>query len=929
MQEDEYQLEYFFENGFVRKTCSKCSSVYWTRDPDRTTCGDAPCDHYSFIGAPVFKEQYNLSQMREKFLSFFEARKHTRLDRYPVIARWRDDIYLTIASIADFQPFVTSGMVPPPANPLTISQPCIRLPDLDSVGRSGRHLTNFEMMAHHAFNDPQREIYWKNETVAYCDALLTELGADPKAVTFKEEPWAGGGNAGPCVEVLIGGLEVATLVFMDLKQQKGGSIIIKGDPYVKMDNYIVDTGYGLERFVWASKGSPTIYDAVFPEIVSKLMEMAGVEHKLDDPVYANILAQNAKLAGMMDITGHANLTELRKKVAANIGIEVETLQTIMEPVERVYAIADHSRCLAFMFGDGIIPSNVKAGYLARLVLRRTLRLMAEAGMKVPLSDIVTMQIDNMPEYPEFRERLGTIVEILGREEEKYADTLERGRRLVAKTARHYMDKGEQFPLNEVIQMYDTHGIPPEITAEVAREIGLRIDLPDTFYSLVAESHSKAEEKEEIAVAIPGIEGIPPTERSYYYQPEELEFEAKVVAVVDGNIILDRTQFYPEGGGQPHDHGVITKGDTTYHVVDVQIGQGVILHTVTEDNIDLKPGDIVDGSVDSKRRMAHMRHHTATHVVNDAAKTVLGKHIWQAGAQKSADRARLDLSHFKRITNDELKKIELIANQSVMANIPVEITWMDRTEAEQKFGFVLYQGGVPPGKQIRVLKVGDDVEACGGTHVSNTGLIGPIKILKTERIQDGVERLEYAAGEAAVKRWQELDDLLRLSADVFDVTLEHLPETSARFFNEWKEFKKETSRLKEELAIARAASYISKAKKDKKNVIKGVIIVKEKFNGANVEELVKLASELTGDPDVVALLGSKFEGAKIVVAFGQYALPKSINKVHSGDLVREMSKVVGGGGGGRPELAQGGGPDDGKIAEALERGVEMLRESLGQ
>ncbi|KAF5413207.1 MAG: Alanine--tRNA ligase [Candidatus Methanocomedens sp.] len=919
MQEDEYQLEYFFENGFEQKTCSKCGSVYWTRDPDRTTCGDAPCDHYSFIGAPVFKKEFNLSQMREKFLSFFEEREHTRLARYPVIARWRDDIYLTIASIADFQPFVTSGMVPPPANPLTISQPCIRLPDLDSVGRSGRHLTNFEMMAHHAFNNPQKEIYWKNETVAYCDALLTDLGADPKAVTYKEEPWAGGGNAGPCVEVLIGGLEVATLVFMDLKQQKGGDIMIKGDSYVKMDNYIVDTGYGLERFVWASKGSPTIYDAVFPEIVSKLMEMAGVEHKLDDLEYANILAQNAKLAGMMDITGHANLMELRRKVADEIGIPVEKLQKIMDPVERVYAIADHSRCLAFMFGDGIIPSNVKAGYLARLVLRRTLRLMAEASMDVPLSDIVTMQIDNMSEYPEFRERLGTIVEILNREEEKYADTLERGRRLVAKTARHYMDKGEQFPLDEVIQMYDTHGIPPEITAEVAKEIGLRIDLPDTFYSLVAESHSRAEEKEEVEAVIPGIEGLPDTEKSYYYQPEELEFQAKVVTVIDGNIILDRTQFYPEGGGQPHDHGIITKSNSIYHVVDVQIEQGVILHTVTEDKIDLEPGDIVDGSVDSERRMAHMRHHTATHLVNDAAKKVLGNHIWQAGAQKSAERARLDLSHFKRITNDELKEIEMIANKSVMANIPVEITWMDRTEAEQKFGFVLYQGGVPPGKHIRVLKVGDDVEACGGTHVSNTGLIGPIKILKTERIQDGVERLEYAAGEAAVKHWQELDDLLHLSADELKVAPEHLPETTGRFFSEWKEFKKENARLKEELALVRAVSFISEAIE-----IKGVKVVKKNFIGADADELVKLASELTEDPDVVALLGSNLEGAKIVAACGDLTLIKGAN---SGDFVREMSKVVGGGGGGRPELAQGGGPDAGKIDEALERGVEMLRESL--
>ncbi|HII90921.1 MAG TPA: alanine--tRNA ligase, partial [Methanosarcina sp.] len=302
MLEDEYQLDFFKNNGFVRKQCQSCGKFFWTRDPDRKTCGDAPCDPYTFIGNPVFSREFDISQMREYYLSFFEERGHTRINRYPVVARWRDDLYLTIASIADFQPFVTSGQVPPPANPLTISQPCIRLNDLDSVGRSGRHLTTFEMMAHHAFNKRDHEIYWKENTLGLCDELLTSLKLDPLAVSYKEEPWAGGGNAGPCVEVLVNGLELATLVFMDLKADKKGDILIKGETYSKMDNYIVDTGYGLERFVWASKGSPTIYDALFPGIVNELMGLAGLEHELDNSEYANILAQNARLAGFMDVS---------------------------------------------------------------------------------------------------------------------------------------------------------------------------------------------------------------------------------------------------------------------------------------------------------------------------------------------------------------------------------------------------------------------------------------------------------------------------------------------------------------------------------------------------------------------------------------------------------------------------------------------------
>ncbi len=913
--QDEYQLDYFKENGFVRKQCPKCGKNFWTRDPETEFCGDPPCVSYSFIGSPVFKKEFDIPSMREAYLSFFERHGHTRVGRYPVIARWRDDIYLTIASIADFQPFVTSGLVPPPANPLTISQPCIRLDDLDAVGRSGRHLTTFEMMAHHCFNRRGKEIYWKDRTVELCDTLLSELGLDLNAVTYKESPWAGGGNAGPSVEVLVGGLELATLVFMDLKQVKGGSIEIKGETYEKMDNYIVDTGYGLERFVWASKGSPTIYDAVFPKIVNELMDLAGIEHSIENPEYANIFSQNARFAGVMDISGQANLLQLRKKVADSIGTTVEKLQNLMVPVESVYAITDHSRCLAFMLGDGIIPSNVKAGYLARLVLRRTLRLMKDLDIREPLIEIIEMQIRNFPEYPEFRERLDTIREIVALEEEKYADTIERGTKLVRKTAMHFREKDQKIPLEELIQLYDTHGIPPEITREVAKEAGVEVELPDTFYSLVAKKHSKAEEEEEEALQLE----LPPTKKLYYEHPEQKEFEAKVVEVIENKIILDRTLFYPEGGGQPADHGTLSVNDYLANVVDVQNLNGVIVHE-TDSDYGFKKGDTVKGIIDWERRLAHMRHHTATHIVNESAKTVLGKHIWQTGAQKSTDRARLDLTHYKRITDEEFREIELLANRAVMKDQPVLIDWMDRVEAERRYGFVLYQGGVPPGKEIRILRVGSDVEACGGTHVSNTGLIGPIKLIRTERIQDGVERIEFSAGEAAVKRWQERDEILNKSSEALRVSPEHLPETVNRFFEEWKDLKKENERLKAELAEARVKAMMSEAVN-----VNGLKVLSKKLPHADVEELIKAATEFSKDEDVVALLASDLGGVKIVVSAGEGAQKKGVN---SGAIVREMSKLVGGGGGGKPGIAQGGGTDATRIEEALERGVEMVREKVG-
>jgi alanyl-tRNA synthetase len=911
--EDEYRLDFFMDEGFQRKKCEKCGKFFWTRDKARRSCGDPPCDPYTFIGSPIFKHEHGLDEMREHYLSFFQGRGHTRIKRYPVVARWRDDIYLTIASIADFQPFVTSGQVPPPANPLTISQPCIRLDDLDSVGRSGRHLTTFEMMAHHVFNTREKEYYWKDQTVRLCDELLVGLGMDPLAVTYKENPWAGGGNAGPSVEVMVGGLELATLVFMDLKIIPGQGLVpgkmvkIKDEFYEKMNNYIVDTGYGLERFVWASTGSPTIYDAIFPDLVRKVADLAGVEHNLNDPEYAEIFAQNARLAGMVDLDEYS-MKDLRERIAGSIGIAPEKLEKTIEPMERVYAVVDHTRCLAYMLGDGIIPSNVKAGYLARLVIRRTLRLMKELGISMPLSELVAMQIMRL-DYPDWQERFATIQEILGQEEQKYAETLQKGKRLVKKTAEHYRKKDQSIPLTEMISLYDTHGIPPEIARESALEVGATVELPDNFYSLVAKKHIRADQDEAARITLPGK-----TELLFYEHPFEQLFEAEVLGTVDCSVILDRTLLYPEGGGQPADHGTLEKAGQVFSVVDVQKSGEVVLHKLeVAEGQALQKGDRVTGKVDMRRRLAHARHHTATHLVHDSAKRVLGKHIWQAGAQKSEDRARLDISHYKRISEKELKAIEMEANRRVMEMAPVDTQFLPRTEAEKLFGFELYQGGVPPGKQIRVVRVGTDIEACAGTHVTNTGMIGAIKILRTERIQDGVERIEFAAGEAAVRAGQEREDILSEASGVLRVPAEQLPKTAERFFDEWKGQQKEIERLKEDLARARLKTLAAEAID-----LGGLKVVVQKMGSADIDELLKAAS-LLAEQDLVVLLGS--ETGKLVAAVGNSGLKKG---VRASSIIRAAARLLGGGGGGKPDLAQGGGPNVAALDEALRAGREAMK-----
>jgi len=912
MLEEEYTLDYFADHGLVRKICPACGSAFWTRDPDRERCGDAPCEPYSFIGNPVFRP-HTLKEMREAFLSFFEEHGHTRLERYPVAARWREDVYLTIASIADFQPFVTSGRAPPPANPLTISQPCIRLNDLDSVGRSGRHLTLFEMMAHHAFNTDSDEIYWKDRTVELCDKFLASIGADLEKVTYKEHPWIGGGNAGPSLEVIIGGLEVATLVFMNLtrRPENGGTPVeLDGDLYYPMSTRVVDTGYGLERFVWASNGAPTIYDAVFPEMVCRLMTRAGLAHLLEDEEFTRIVGQNARFAGLMDITS-ANIHILRERVSESIGVPLDRLEELIVPIEKIYTIADHTRCLAYMLGDCIVPSNVQEGYLARLVLRRTLRMMQDLELDEHLGDLIEYQMKAVG-LDTFDQDLAVVREIVDHEVARYRATLERGTRIVRRTARKYAESGDAIPIEDLIMLYDSHGLPPEMVREVAADEGVDVDFPAHFYSLIADRHSGAESVEEpspLSEYQERIADLPPTRPLYYDQPYDTEFEGMVLDYFDGYVVLDQTLFYPHGGGQPSDTGTLVTEESMLRVDDVVRFGDVILHHISGGVI--KRGETVKGMLDEDRRWSLMRHHTATHILLEAARSVLGAHVHQAGAQKGSESSRLDIRHFRHITPAELRRIEIEANRLVMEDSPIYIRWEVRTRAEQKYGFCLYQGGVPPGSDLRIVQVGGDVQACAGTHCRNTGEVGAIKLIRVEHIQDGIERLEFAAGLAAINHMEYIEGLLSDSADVLSVQPEHLPTTVRRFFSEWKERGKEIERLQARVVELEKATLTGEE-------IDGVRVIVRRID-APPRELASLARGIAGEGGV-ALLAAENSPVAIVAASGNPA-------IDAAELVREVCGVMGGKGGGKPGFAQGAGQDSSKLEEALAHGREKIARSL--
>jgi alanyl-tRNA synthetase len=917
----EYELDYFRENGFTRSECVSCGVHFWSRDGAQETCGEPPCETYEFIGNPGFDDAYTLEEMREAFLSFFEEHGHERIDPYPVAAnRWRDDVLLTQASIYDFQPLVTSGKTPPPANPLAVSQPCIRMQDIDNVGKTGRHTMAFEMMAHHAFNAKPEvgdeyaysgEVYWKDETVAYCDELLVEMGADPNEVTYIEDPWVGGGNAGPAIEVVYKGLELATLVFMSLEQDPNGEYELKDDnTYTEMDTYIVDTGYGLERWTWMSQGTPTVYEAIYPDAIAFLKENAGIDLTDEE---ADLVRRAATLAGGMDIDEAEDMETARGEIAAELGVDRDRLEALMAPLETVYAIADHCRTMAYMFGDGIVPSNVGTGYLARMVLRRAKRLVDRVGVDAPLDELVDMQAERL----DYRNR-DTIRDIVRTEVEKYRETLERGTRQVRRLAGEYADTGESIPLEEVIELYDSNGIHPDMAAEIAAEEGASVEVPDDFYSQVAARHGGEDAFDDDGhdERADRIGDLPATDKLFYEDPDRAQFEAVVLDVIerdDGyDIVLDQTMFYPEGGGQPADTGTLATDDATVEVTDVSERDGVVLHRT---DADPGKGEFVRGQIDGTRRSRLMAHHTATHIVGHAARQVLGNHIRQAGAQKGVDASRLDVTHYDRVTREDIKAIERVANDMVRANSRVKTEWVDRNDAQARHGFDLFQGGIPPGEQIRLVHVGDDVQACAGTHVSRTGDVGLVKILATERVQDGVERIQFAAGDAAVEATQRTEDTLYAAAETFDVDPTEVADTADRFFTEWKERGKTIDELKEQLAEARAAG----SKEGEAIDIGGTTAVVQRLD-ADMDELRKTANALVAEGNV-AVIGAGGDTATFVVS-----VPEGV-ELNAGEIVDELAREVGGGGGGPPDFAQGGGPQVENLEAALDRVPDLLHARL--
>ena len=922
---EEYSIPFFKEEDYVRKLCPKCGEYFWTQNPDQETCGEATpegCATYTFINNPPTRKSYSLREMREAFLSFFEKHGHTCIKPYPVVARWRDDIYLTHASIIDFQPYVTNGIAPPPANPLVIVQPCIRLVDIANTGPTfGRHLTLFEMGGHHAFNYPDKEVYWKDQTVRYHHEFITkELGVKSEEVIYKEDVWVGGGNAGPDIESIVRGLEVDTLVFMQYK--------VINNEFVKLPIRTVDTGYGIDRYAWLSQGVPSCFHAVYGSLLDKIFEMTGIG-EIDN----NLLMKVAEVSGLIILDKTASTLKARKRIAEIVGMKVKELNKFLLPIENVFAVADHTKCLGFILSEGIVPSNIQEGYLTRLLFRRTYRLLKMLEIPDKLYDIMDMQIDVWyKDYPHLKEMQHEIMEILSVEEEKFQETIKRGGGLVKRIAGELKTKNiPEIPVETLTELYDSHGLPPEIVKQFAEKEELKTEIPENFYALIAERHMQAPKKVEAAKPEEKLEttvsNLPETEHLYYQDQYMKEFKAKVVKVIDNEyVVLDKTCFYPEGGGQPADTGYLVFEGNKVEVVDVQKVGKVIVHKVK--GTVPKENSLVSGVIDWEKRYSLMKNHTATHIVNGAARRVLGQHVWQFGTQKGVDHSRLDISHYRRLTLKEVHEIEKLANQTVLRNISMETSRMPRSEAEKLYGFRLYQGGAVPGKEIRVVKIGDwDVEACAGTHLKNTGEVGFIKITHSERVQDGVERLVYSVGIPALKAVQEKEEKLWKLSTILNAPLDKLDKTAEKIVKELKEANTEKRKLIKEIAERESTVLSGRPEGEEIKEIEGIKIVMRDFKEAiDVDRMVQTANEIIKRDEAIVTVfyGANEKNARIMVMAGKTALEKGVN---ASEIIREASAIIGGGGGGKPNFAQGGGTAVEKLLEAVKKAEEVLRKQL--
>ena len=878
-----YKVKLFDNEQFERKSCTICKRFYWTVDENRINCPDHSDDTYSFIGNPPTKKRFDYTQAWKEVESFFVKNGHTSVNRYPVVCRWRDDLYFTIASIVDFQRVMGSKVVFEfPANPLVVPQTCLRFKDLENVGVTGRHFSSFCMIGQHSI--PNSNGYWKDECVDLDYRLLTEqFGVDKKEVVFVEDVWEGGGSFGSSLEFFVKGLELGNAVFTEFQGDLSN--------YKTLDQQIIDMGAGLERFAWLTMGTPTAYDCCFGPITDNLLQQVGID--TNNELLVTYFTKIAK-----HLEQFSDLSEVRKHAIKSAGLSDDQINKIITPLEGIYLIIDHIRTLIFAISDGALPSNVGGGYNLRMMLRRIISTMNRLSLKFDMNEMVDMQIDYLKNtYPELEKTREDIKTIIGIESGRYENSKLRMEKIVSKL-------NQKPTVDDLIRLYESDGVTPDYL----KEMKVISDIPSTFYSKLSELHQSKKQKEQEQIS---LEELPETEL-LYYGDDPKEFDAKILKSFDKYVVLDKTSFYPRGGGQEPDHGTIGK----FEVVDVVKHGNVVVHELK--NGILEEGNTASCIIDSKRRDGITKNHTSTHILNSSTRNVLGSWVWQHSAFKEEDHARLDITHHSALTDDEIENIEKLANSIVEKNMSVTIDNFDRGDAEQKYGFKIYQGGIVPVKSVRIVSIEDfDVEACGGTHVKNTGDIELIKITRTKRIQDGVVRIEFVSGGTAVDYIKQRDaSMIKKSAEL----------------KEKMEMKEERREQKQEL-------------RERFPILVDSII--ECKIGTNTVDEITVDITESGKPNFCSAVSDQYDeffhislGEKLIerdpwmvycgvfededkVRAIIYSGEQAGNTKKAGDIAKTVSDVLGGAGGGNQRFAQGGGKDKSKKNNAIEKAKAVV------
>ena len=894
-----YRVSLFDRLGFKRNKCISCEKFFWSL-VDKNTCPDH--EAYNFIGHPPTNKRLDYIGAWKETEKYFQSQGHSITRRYPVVCRWRDDLYYTIASIVDFQRIMNNKVIfELPSNPLVVPQICLRFNDVENVGVSGRHYTSFCMIGQ-TCNANAPGGYWKDKCIDLDFGLLTNvLGIKPEEITFVEDIWIGAGAFGSSLEYFVRGLELGNAVFTEFEGDENNYRIMK--------NKIIDMGAGLERFSWITMGTPTSYDCTFGSVIKYLENSIGIQK--DESFLSNYFKFVSRKFNMIEDDSSDKIIKLKKSIAHEMGVTFEHLQKIVSPYEAIYTIADHTRTLLFAISDGSLPSNVGGGYNLRILLRRVLSIIERFKWNIKIEDLIDTHVGYLKNmFPELEENKSEIYTILNLESERYESTRQRMND-IASTIRK---NGKQLNVDDLIRLYESDGITPDFL----KEVNVITEIPSNFYVKLSELHN-INQKPLYTPTIEGLEGLSPTKLLYYEDSSIRQFDAQILKIKGNYVILDQTSFYPRGGGQEPDKGLI--GDA--RVLEV-IKQGdIVLHKV-ENLSSLSERIMIKCKLDDARRESITKHHTATHILNSSARNTLGSWIWQNSAFKDVNYGRLDITHHSALNKEEVERIEKTANEIVMKNLDVNIKEYERGESEQKFSFRIYQGGVVPSNKVRIVNISNfDIEACGGTHVNRTGDIGLIKILKSERIQDGVVRLEFVAGQAAINHIKNQDRNVSFISQSLGSSKEKLTDSFKKHLDE-----SEKLRTKIKILLRKTSPILAKSiSLNSTQITPEGVKLYTIFDDELDEEFHIVIGEksITLDPFLIYIsLIPKGEGIRVIVFVGEAARKYGIN---AGKIAKIFSVNLGGSGGGDSKFGQGGGKFKDKIEEVLNYSEMYVKDTI--